>query len=86
MAKNYYREESRGNWYSQNMLNSGQLQTGCLMRIADSLEEMEKSYRELINDRDHYKSCYSRSLSERARLEKRNAGLKGQITRMKEKK
>jgi hypothetical protein len=42
MAENYFREGSRLNWFSDAKLTEEQIKVGALLRIADSLEELNQ--------------------------------------------
>lgn len=59
------------------------LTTGCLLRIADSIEAMAKNYVQLQSDFDWYKSQYREQRNEIERMTKRINSLKGWVTRLK---
>lgn len=88
MFKNY-REESRNKGWgtdSEGNLTADQLQLGAVLRIADATEAMAKRHTELIRERDNFERMY-RDASRRAEHYRRsNAGLRGVITRLKNKK
>lgn len=82
-----YRNESRNNYgiHTSEGINLEQINTGCLQRIADSVESMSKGYVNLekqlksaLNDSEYYKAELTKQLHV-------NAGLKGYINRLKKK-
>ena len=79
-----YREGSRENYgtYNEN-LKLDQIQLGALLRIADSLEKIEKPYADLINNAEFYKNCSQNARNRENKLKKKVAGLRGYITRIK---
>lgn len=81
------REISRGNTTSQSGVDWGPVDAGSLQRIADALEThlpvIEKHYAYLIDDRERYKRWYEGAKSKAERLERSNAALRGQITKLK---
>ncbi len=80
-----YREESRKNWGSEQEANLSkeQIQTGCMLRIADSLERIEKPYLQLLSELEYYKRRYDEHTEKIKRLQGTNAALKSWITRIK---
>lgn len=76
---------------SKNSFNSPEgntlesIQTGCLQRIADSLERMEKPYQKLIDDYNHIKTVNDRLRDANQRLLNQIRTQKGWITRLKRK-
>lgn len=59
------------------------IELGCLMRIADSVDLMAKNHAQLISDRDMYERWYKES---RATINKQNkaiAALRGHLNRVK---
>lgn len=82
-----YKEESKKNYGKKDAenLNLEQLNTGCLMRIADSLEKIEKPYLEMIIDLKYYEKECNRQDELINNLLLSNRALKGVITRMKNK-
>jgi ribosomal protein S17E len=86
MAFRSYKEESRRiRWGTsgEGSLTLDQINTGCLLRIADSLERMEEPYLVLLRNVEVLKkSCETRE-SEIENLRNRIAGYKAHITKMK---
>lgn len=83
MGHRSYREESRLNWgCTDRQPDTNELKLGALMRIADATEVMAREYQELINDRDMYQRWYNETRTHRNRLERSNAALRGQITKL----
>ena len=84
-----YREESRKNWgrdmEENDKLTLDQINTGCLLRIADAVEKMSGSYAALINDRDYYKRRFDEEREATRRLNRSNLAFKGVITKLKKK-
>lgn len=80
-----YREESRKNWGAdqEQSLDRGQIQTGALLRISDSLEKIEHPYLTLLRDLERYRRDYRRQQQEIENLRNSNRNLKAYITRMK---
>jgi hypothetical protein len=82
MSKSYM-EESRSAWYREGALQPGDIQTGCLQRIAAAMEllckdreKLERDYANMRRWRDEAKACSER-------LARSNAALRGVIKRMK---
>lgn len=82
-----YREGSRINWGTDlepgGALNRDQINTGCMLRIADATEAMAKNHLTLQADydymrgeRDRYRSLYNQQ-------QRQIAALRGHITRLK---
>lgn len=82
MSKNFLKDESRKNWFINNALNIEDIKTGAVLRIADSLEKIEKSYVKILNDLAFYKERYHRQQDEIDKLNHKVAGLKSYITRL----
>lgn len=81
-----YRKESRINYGTSrntDSLNLEELQTGCLMRIADATEKMASNFTQLQNEVERYKRIQAKHVSEIATLEKRVAAYKGLVKRLK---
>ena len=80
-----YKDESRKNWGidAVSKPDRDQLKLGCLQRIADATEAMAKNFLELQASEKHYRECYHRAIARERMLERRVAGLKGVITKMK---
>lgn len=81
-----YRKESKLDYgTNQEKLTQDQLNTGCFLRIADSVESISKGY---VNLEKQLKSALSDVDYYRSELNKQrhvNAGLKGYINRLKKK-
>lgn len=85
MTHRSYRKESKKDWGTRNSdgLSLEQINTGCLLRIADASEAMAKNHQKLIDDLDYYKRRYEESSKGIEVLFRRIAGLKGYIKRLK---
>jgi hypothetical protein len=59
------------------------INAGSLQRIADAAEMMAKNYIQLKNELDRYKRWYQAEVEKNKTLSHSNAGLKGQITKLK---
>lgn len=62
-----------------------QINTGCLLRIADSVEIMSGNYLQMQSDLEYYKKRYSENGARISKLEKSNAALRGHIKSLKNK-
>jgi len=91
---NSWREKSKLNWGSYlepgQHLCDGQIQAGAILRIADALEVFVNQklrdlpeYQQLLKDKDWYESLAADRRKHIQFQEKRIAGLKGQITKLK---
>ena len=80
-----YRQKSRANWgrNTTQALTLDEVQLGAILRIADAAEAMAKNHVQLQSERDHYKQCCDQEQERVAKLERSNAALRGQITRLK---
>jgi hypothetical protein len=80
-----FREESRKDYLSGNdgCFSCEQLQTGALLRIADSLEKMQKPFKQMLDDVEWYKNRDRIQNLEIAKLLKSNAAYRGIINRRK---
>ncbi len=79
-----YREESRKNWGTTGEgLTIEQINLGAFLRIADSLERMEKPYKKLLDDTDYLQRRHKENLDRIEYLERSRAALKGVITKIK---
>lgn len=77
-------EASRSSWNASSTgATMEQINAGSLQRIAAATELMARRYEDLIFERDRYKHRYDDSRKVCAALEKRNAALKGVITKLK---
>lgn len=82
-----YRDASKENWGTkEENLTLEQINTGCLMRIADASEKMATNYIKLENDykymkerRDYYEKKYNEA-------QRKISALKGVITKIKKQK
>lgn len=78
--------ESRRTWVlgsEQTAPSHDQLKLGCLQRIADATEQTAKNHVELINARNRLQLEVDRLQSAYRTLERRNAALRGVITKLK---
>ncbi len=78
-----HREISRAQYNAADPPSCAEINTGSLQRIADATEKMASSYDSLRNDRDMYCRWYKEGREAIAKLERRNAALKGVITKLK---
>ena len=80
---NDYKDQSKLVWgrsLSENeYLTIEEINTGCLLRIADSLEQIEQPYKDLLQDIEYYKEFEQ----ENKKLKRTIAGLKGHINKLK---
>lgn len=85
MRHKSYREESRNNWGTKQTatLNHEQIQTGCLLRIADATEVIAKEHQRLIESAKYQKTKADRLQRELDTARRSNAALRGHIKRMK---
>lgn len=86
MSHQSYREESRKNWgkdSSNGNLTLEQINTGCLLRIADAVELMAKRHKELIDSNEYLQRRHREMNAEIERLKRQRAALRGAITRLK---
>jgi hypothetical protein len=82
-----YKEESRRNWGETvsegEELCRDQIKLGAILRIADSLEKMEKPITRLMDDVTYYKKRNEELKQENLKLAHSRAGLKGYIKNLK---
>ena len=79
-----YRKESRTDWgTSDDKVTLEQINTGAILRIADATEAMAKNHVQLQAERDRLQQWYDQERERAAKLERSNAALRGQITRLK---
>jgi hypothetical protein len=82
-----YKEESRKNWGEDipdnNTFCIDQIRVGAILRIADSLEKMEKPITRLMDDVTYYKKLNEELKKENLKLAHSIAGLKGYIKNLK---
>lgn len=83
----FYKESSRANWgvhlNDAQTLQKEDIKIGAILRIADSLERIEKPYLNLIEECKTLREQNNRRLSRISKLEKQIAAYKGIITKMK---
>jgi hypothetical protein len=85
MSNETVKQASRRDFTPSDSLTWEMLQTGSLQRIADATEAMAKNHIQLQQERERYKRWYDDERYERAKLEKSNAALRGQITKLRKK-
>lgn len=91
MAFSSYRERSRENWgtpYSSDekpALTIEQINSGCLLRIADATEAMAANYVRLQSEVDYLKRRRDQLERDNNRLCRQVSSLRGVITRLKKK-
>lgn len=79
-----FMEESRSNYVSTTgSISTDQLQTGCLMRIANSVEMIAKDRETLEKDCKRWEKWYRDQLVVSDRLQRANNAYRGIIRRMK---
>jgi hypothetical protein len=82
--KKYFKEESRRDFYREaDRLTFDEVRLGALMRIADSLERLEKPYLALLDKVKLYRGLYEDELERRRGLERSNRALRAWVTRLK---
>lgn len=79
------REASRANITTSHPREIDHINCGSLQRIADATEAMAKNHVALQNDCDRYKRWFNEENERRLKLERSNAALRGQITKLKKK-
>jgi phage shock protein A len=80
------RTKSKQEFGHNEPITRDELKVGCLQRIADATEAMAKNHVALQNDCDRYKRWFTEENERRLKLERSNAALRGQITKLKKKK
>jgi predicted nuclease with TOPRIM domain len=81
-----YREGSKTNWGSETGsegMTLEQINTGCLLRIADATDKMAQRHTELIEQRDRFERWYKNEQKRVEYLERSNAALRGHLKRAK---
>lgn len=80
-----YRDETKKNYgtHSEPPLTRDQLNTGCMLRIADAVEKMATNHDLLIRQRDDYRRWYEDERQENKMFHKRISSMKGVITKLK---
>lgn len=66
-------------------LTLDQINTGCMLSIAESMKSMAVNHVKLQSDLDMYKRWYRQEEEKRLKLERRINSLKGVITKLKKK-
>jgi len=79
------REASRANITTSHPREIDHINCGSLQRIADATEAMAKNHIALQRDHDLYKRWFTEEKERRHKLERSNAALRGQITKLKKK-
>ena len=79
-----FRAKSKEN-YNADQATIENITTGCLQRIADSMEQISNNYETLLRNVEMYKSLWDDSEKKNARLKKSQAALKGALSRYKNK-
>lgn len=86
MEFKYYRAESKKDYGTHSeKLSIEQIQTGALLRIADAVELMAQNYTAMQNDVKFYKERCNQLRVEIERLNRKNAALRGHLTKLKTK-
>jgi len=87
MSRRFYIEESRHNWYADipegQELSRDQVNTGAILRIADSLEKMEQPFVQLLRETEGLRDEVAFLLAENNRLTRSNAALRGCLKKAK---
>jgi hypothetical protein len=85
MGIQHFRAESKKEWHvnQEGALTETQIQLGAILRIADAVELMAKSYAGLISERDRYQRWYQERTAKLDRAERRIRGLQGYIKSLK---
>lgn len=79
-----WRDSSKEGWgCTDRQPTLEQINTGCLMRIADATEKMAQRHIELIEQRDRFERFYRAEQKRTAHLEHSNAALRGHLKRAK---
>jgi hypothetical protein len=83
VAKHFYKQESKNNFYRESPLTDEQIRTGALLRIAESLETLAADRDKLQRERDNYKKWMNDYMQTLDRRNRQIAGLYGYIGRLK---
>ena len=83
MGKTCLKQVSELNWQIPSDKACQYLKESALLRIAEAVELMAKDHKDLVRDRDDYERWYREENGKVKILEKRIAGLKGYITKLK---
>lgn len=85
-----YRHESRADWGATLEVDQSpdrdQIKLGALLRIADSLEKIEKPFKQLLADVEFYRNSTRALQARNETLSKRCAAYRGIITKLKKEK
>lgn len=85
-----YKKESRADWGDEKKENGplrrDQIKLGAILRIADSLEKMEKPFQELISRAEMYERWYNQAKDERDYYKHSRNALRGIVNKLKKKK
>jgi hypothetical protein len=79
------RTKSKQEFGHNEPITRDELKVGCFQRIADATEAMAKNHVQLQRDHDLYKRWYEEGRERADKLERSNAALRGQITKLKKK-
>ena len=83
MAKTCLKQVSEMNWQIPRDLAHKYLKESILLRIAEATELIAQNHKDLVRDRDDFERWYREENKKVHILEKRIAGLKGYITKLK---
>lgn len=86
MAFKSYREESKTNWGTNDQpagLTIEQIQTGCLLRIADASELMARNYLQLQSDLNMYKRWHKEEVDKNSKLQRQVNAYRGIVKKLK---
>lgn len=85
MANPTFKDISKGAWtpHAGTQPTREDIQLGAVLRIADATEAMAKNYVALQNECDMMRRWFDEERKWRQRLERSNAALRGQITKLK---
>ena len=83
------KKESRKEWYQGveegNKITHENLKLGCLLRIADSIENIEKPFKDILSEYERFKKIACERYAKIKKQENQIRGLKGYIKRLKKK-
>lgn len=80
-----YREIVDTKWAGTEPMEQETIRTACLWDIAQSMRKMALRHTELISERDSFERLYRDNRALADALERRNAALRGVITKLKRK-
>lgn len=79
-----YRDATKANWgTSDDKLTLEQVNTGCLLRIADAIEKMASNYQRMENELAMYKRRHNEEKEYKERHWRTIRAMKGVITKLK---